>query len=729
MRRHGIRQCVAASAVAVVAIVAGSVTMAPAPAKAAGVTGEAPGAPGAKSDWVPGDKDGFGTSRTLASKVWYTLRNGELSEIYYPRIDTPSTRDTELVVTDGRTFTDRETTDTTHRVRLLDPESLVYQQIDRAKSGDYVITKTYVTDPRRSTVLVDVTFHSLTGKPYQVYVLHDPALTMTGNDDTGWTMHGALVASDGTTSDAVVSSSGFTQTSSGYQGVSDGWTDLATDHRMNWSYVARRQGNVVQLGRTRLTGVGAAQHALLAIGFGTTAATAFSTARASLAAGFPAARAAYSTQWHRYLASLKPVPASAARWTTEYRVSELVLASSEDKTYRGGFVAAPGRPWAWANSLQQFPVYHAVWSRDLYQIATALIAMGDRAAANRALTYLFNVQERPDGSYPQNSRLDGEPVFGGLQMDEVSFPTLLAWQLGRTGVSDWRHIRTAEDFVIAHGPSTPSDRWENASGFSPATIAAEIAGLVVGARIAALNGNAFTAQRYLRVADAWRANLGNWTVTHNGPLSSKPYFMRITADGNANAGTKIQLSDGGPLIDQRRVLDPSFLELVRLGVERPGTARVTNTLRLIDAKLGFSTPNGPFWHRASFDGYGEERTGAEWQVTPTGSDLTLGRGWPLLTGERGEYALAAGLPAQLYLDTMARAADPQTHLLPEQVWDHRPPAGTPGGPQPGTPTRSATPLAWTHAQFIRLAWSIQAGAPVETPQPVACRYHSPLCGR
>ena len=167
----------------------------------------------------------------------------------------------------------------------------------------------------------------------------------------------------------------------------------------------------------------------------------------------------------------------------------MVLAASEDKTYRGGFVASPGRPWAWANVLQSSAVYHAVWSRDLYEIATALIAMGDRAAANRALDYLFDVQQRPDGSYPQNSRLSGVPVFGGLQMDEVSFPTVLAGQLGRTGPADWQHIKKAEDFVVANGPSTPGERWENASGYSPATIAAEIAGLVVGANIARKNGD------------------------------------------------------------------------------------------------------------------------------------------------------------------------------------------------------------------------------------------------
>ena len=229
-----------------------------APALAAPSGGPAPGAPGAASDWVTGDKDGFGTARGTASKVWYTLNNGELSEIYYPRIDTPSTRDTQLVVTDGRTFTDRETTDTTHQVRLLDSRSLVYQQTDRAKSGKYVITKTYTTDPARSTVLVDIGFRSLTGRPYQVYVLHDPALSMTGDDDTGSTQGGALVAGDGTSSDAVLASSGFVKTSSGYQGMSDGWTDLATDHQMNWSYTAAKPGNVVQTGQTTLTGLGRA---------------------------------------------------------------------------------------------------------------------------------------------------------------------------------------------------------------------------------------------------------------------------------------------------------------------------------------------------------------------------------------------------------------------------------------------------------------------------------------
>jgi glucoamylase len=244
----------------------------------------------------------------------------------------------------------------------------------------------------------------------------------------------------------------------------------------------------------------------------------------------------------------------------------MVLAASEDKTFRGGFVASPGKPWAWANELQWLPVYHEVWSRDLYQIASGLQAMGDITAANRALDYLWTVQQRPDGSFPQNSRLDGEPVFGGLQLDEVALPIVLAWQLDRTGPADWERVRLSADFLVATGPRTDQERWENLAGYSPNTIAAEIAGLVTAADIAQANGDTERADVYLRTADTWRDGLAQWTITTNGPLSSEPYYLRITDDGNANAGTQIQIADGGPLIDQRRVLDPSFLDLVRLGV-------------------------------------------------------------------------------------------------------------------------------------------------------------------
>ena len=700
--------------------------------------GTAPGAPGQASTWNPGDKDGFGTAVGTASKVWYTLADGELTDVYYPRIDTPSIRDSQFVVTDGSTFTDREDQDSTHRVTLLSPDSLTYRIINTAKSGAWRITKTFVTDPARSSVLSQVRFESLTGKPYQLYLLHDVALSMTGNDDTGVTgTGGSLLSSDGTNASAVVTGPALGKTSSGYLGTSDGWSDLASDHDMDGGYDATAPGNVVQTGRVKVNGLSGHQQFTVSVGFapsqaagGTSAeaSAALATARASLASGFARARSAYDAGWATYLATLDSPPTSAARWATEWNVSAMVLAASEDKTFRGGFVAAPARPWAWANSLQDLAVYHAVWSRDLYQIATALLAVGDEAAAGRALDYLWTVQQRADGSFPQNSRLDGTPVFGDLQMDEVAFPIVLAHQLGRSGPADWEHVKRSADFLLTHGPATPQERWENIGGYSPATIAAEIAGLVCAADIASANGDHTSASAYLATADQWQQRVESWTATTNGPYNPKPYYLRVTTNGDPDVGTEVQISDGGPLIDQRHVVDPSFLELVRLGVKRADDPTISNSISVVDSKLSYTTANGRFWHRASFDGYGEKRDGSQWEPVPTGSGITVGRGWPLLSGERGEYALVAGSPstAQTLLDTMGRAADNRSYLMAEQVWDRNPPAPAPGF-TPGEPTFSATPLAWTHAQFLRLAASVDAGTPVETPQVVACRYGSEAC--
>lgn len=359
---------------------------------------------------------------------------------------------------------------------------------------------------------------------------------------------------------------------------------------------------------------------------------------------------------------------------------------------------------------------------------TSLLAAGDTAAAHRALDHLWDVQQRPDGSFPQNPRLDGEPVFGGLQLDEVAFPIVMSHQLGRTGPREWERIRRSAEFLLAEGPRTPQERWENIGGHSPATIAAEIAALVCAADIADKNNAPGDAKRYLDTADEWQRNLNKWTLTTTGKLSDDPYYLRITDDGDGDSGKKIQLSDGGPLIDQRQVVDPSFLDMVRLGVKSADDDNIPSTLRVIDRELKFSTDNGEFWHRASHDGYGERRDGTQWEPVPAGSGETLGRGWPLLTGERGEYELAAGKSAQERLDTMARVAeDTPAYVMAEQVWDHRKPSGTGERFVPGENTLSATPLSLSHAQFIRLAVSIDAGRPVETPQPVACRYKITLC--
>ena len=562
-------------------------------------------------------------------------------------------------------------------------------------------------------MLVDVTFESLTGRPLELYAILDPGLSNSGDDDRALTQDGTAAALDEHYASALAADPAPSQISSGYHGTSDGWTDLRTDFRMDWAYdAASAPGNVVQTLRLPLTGIGPKRRATLSLGFGAGPAAAAGTARAALAGGFATASERYAAGWHAYLGGLAR-PASVRGRERLYDVSLMVdgRAGGQDLPRRRHRLAVDGV--GVGHDPGYSGPYHLVWSRDLYQVASAQIAAGDRGAGERALDYLWKRQMQPDGCFPQNSNLDGTPHWPNLQLDVVADPILLAWQLGRSDVTTWDYVRRAAGCILERGP-TSQERWENAEGYSPATIAAEVAALVVAADIAERNGASADAARYRDFADEWQKAVAGWTRTRNGPLSRDPYYLRLTVDGNADAGTTYTIGDGGPTIDQRRVVDTSFLELVRLGVKAADDRDIVSTLPVVDAQLGVRTPSGQFWHRYNFDGYGETPDGG-----PFPGPGNRGRLWPILAGERGEYELAAGQPAAArgrLADLAATASEGL--MLPEQVWNDQAPPGR----TPGTGTLSATPLGWTHAQFVRLAWSIDAGRPVERPDVVACRY-------
>jgi glucoamylase len=672
-----------------------------------------PAAASAAPNWTEADKDGYGTSTTTASKVWHTLDDGRLTEVFYPDLGTPSVRTLEFVVSDGR-FSQRDSQAQNRSVQLVDSRSLTYRQVNE-EPGRYRITKTYVTDPARNVLMLDVRFESLSGKKLGLDLVYDPGLANDYQDDVAEPDADALLARDtgSPVASAVVGSPGFERTSSTGSG-----------------------GDLVQTAQTSLTGLSGSQSLTVALGFGDTTGAARAAAGASLGAGFATTRNAYESGWHTYLAGLKRPPRSAD--TTLYNASVMTLAAHEDKTHRGGYIASPTMPWVWGTGLENpSGAYHLVWSRDLYQIATALIAAGDTGGANRAVDYLFFTQQKPDGSFPQNSTVDGTPHWGNLQLDEVAFPIVLAWQLGRTDAALYRdHIKKAADFIVnfsgeQDAPWTPQERWENQSGYSPGTIASEIAGLVCAADIARQNGDMSSANRYLHTADDWQKRVDGWTATTTGPYSPRPYYLRLTKDGDPNAGTTYNIGDSGPTVDQRKVVDPSYLELVRLGVKSATDPVVRNTVAVVDGQLAAGNASGRyFWHRFNFDGYGEKKDGSQWDIgfppNPTEvweNNTTIGRNWPIFGGERGEYELLTGnsAGARTRLANIAAAAN-DGHMLPEQVWaPDFPPAGAPGFPV-GEGTFSATPLAWSHAQYVRLAWSIVAGHPVEQPSIVAARY-------
>ncbi len=726
----------------------------------------APDGPGALSHFGLARKDCLGTARNRTSKVWYTIANGVLSDVYYPTVDNTNVETLQYVVTDGSTFTDLQTRDMTYTVEALrDAGGMACTVTATAKSGKYRIETEYVTDPGRNTVLMHVKFRpTVTG--LQLYVRFDP--TVNGNGGGGAGNGGADRATiDDSTGDPVLVSfdpvtttnaanrdyaqpvyaaldGPFSEASSGFVGAaSDGLVQLDAAHALTTTYDDAIGGNVVQTARVELKGGGG--KAVLALGFGASQDEAVDTAEGSLATGFARAQAAYVDGWRQYDRSLtKPrterlrgiARADQKRLEDSYYLSANVIKASEDKTFPGAIVASLASPWGQAVSAGDpantyFGSYREVFARDLYESWTGLVAAGDLATARAATLFLFERQQLPDGSMPRNSLVNGKvaPDSFGTQLDETAYPILMAYQLGLTDPSLYsNHIKPAANFVAAHGPSFGVERWEEQSGYSPSTIAAEIAGLVAGAKLARANGDTASAAVWLGVADSWQRQVKAWTVTTNGPLASR-YFIRLSKTGDPNAAITYNVGNGGPTLDQREVIDAGFLELVRLGELPVGDPDVVASLPVVDATIKSTTANGPGWHRYNGDGYGDRGSdGRPWAPSGQGT----GHLWPALSAERGEQERSSGnaAGAASLLLGMSRFAS-GVGLIPEQNWELPDLAPSPYGTDPtlasigfknGGAAGSASPLTWSAASFVRLAGDLAAGRNVVLPAATHSRY-------
>ena len=686
-------------------------------AQAASQAEEAPGAPGTDAHWLSAAKQGFGTANSTTSKIWFTLADGMLTEVFYPTLDMPNVQSLELIIVTPEGQVETESGDTTHQVAVSDYRSLNFEQVNRAKTGAYLIHKRYTTDPERSTLLIDVSFRTRrqSSSAYDIYVYYDPSLNNSGMHDSAWTKDGAMLARDGHKASALIAKQPFAIKTNGYFGKSDGLTQLRNKQTLS-GYQRASDGNVVQMAKLRRARAksGGWSRFTLALGFGKDTDEALFNARTSLAKGYEATNREYQAEWHKYVATL---PTVGFKYQRQFDTAAMVLKALEDKTYRGAFIASPSIPWGGGPNANEPTIsgYHAVWARDLYQVATALEAVGDHAAANRAIDYLFNVQQRPDGSFPQNTWVDGRPIGDGLQMDQAAFPLILAYQLGRTDRGTWlKHVKPAADFILRHGPATGQDRWEERPGYSPATIAAEIAGLVCAASIAGANGDTSSSMDYLKSADDWATSVERWTATTTGKYGDGNYYLRISTNANPNDGAKIEINSGGGAYDEREIVDAGFLELVRLGIKSADDPLVRKSLAVIDKLIKEDTNAGAAWYRYNHDAYGELPDGR-----PYDGRNGKGRLWTLLTGERGEYELACAQRtlARERLQALMNFANGGM-MIPEQIWNRE------DGPVTGQGlgTGSATPLAWSMAQFIRLALNLKAGRNLETPHVVAARY-------
>lgn len=649
-------------------------------------------AQGADAHWPSAAKTGFGTSTTMNSKVWFTLANGVMTEVFYPTLDTPNVQTLQLLFdVDGkmRSELDDLKQSSTHTVA----GTLTFLQHTGSLSEKLLVQKTFITDPQRNTVLINLEVFSLMPR-LRLFIYYDPSLNNSGMHDSAWAERDALLSVDGNVASALMSSCGLLEPKNGLLGGSYG--------------KGRVKGNVVQIAELRAT------KCTLALGFGETPSQAKQAARLSLRRGFDLVRQHYEAGWKAYTATLP----YDRHYPGQLSMAAMVLKALEDKTFRGASIASPSVPWGGGPNANEATVsgYHGVWARDLYHVATAFDAIGDRETARRLLDYLFRVQQKPDGSFPQNSHVDGRPIGNALQMDQVGLPLVLAYQLERNDRKTWlKHIKPAADFIVRHGPRTDQDRWEEEAGYSPATIAAQIAGLVCAAEIARTNGDQLSAETYLLTADTWAGNVEKWTVTTNG-FRTRPYYLRITANDDPNDGAKLEINSSSIKVDERNIIDAGFLELVRLGIKDPNDELIKSSLALVDEKIRVETPSGAAWYRYNHDAYGETSNGSNYDGR-TG----VGRLWTFLSGERGEYELAAGdrRAAQTRLAAMAGFAN-ESFMISEQVWDlQRVPSDE---FKFGEGTGSATPLAWSMAQFIRLAMNIREGRNLETPKVVLDRY-------
>ncbi|HTL93292.1 MAG TPA: glycoside hydrolase family 15 protein, partial [Steroidobacteraceae bacterium] len=680
----------------------------------------APGATGLSPTWCSSDKEIVGCTLG-ASRLWFTIGGGIINEVYYPRVDLPQIRDLGFLVSDGAAFWVEVKRLWQHTVQLAAPGAPAVCIVHRHERFELTLRVTPCES--RDVLLIEV---SLSGdETLKPYVLLAPHLGGTGRGNRAevvayrgrrllWAQQGpfglALAAVTAQQQEA------FARASAGVVGASDGWQDFARNGCLSWQYDSAGPANVALIGELP-------RQAVLGLGFGSSPESAATLALTALSEPFAMSwerqRTAW-TSWHTKCAHdalCMDLPAECAE---QVLISTMVLRVHQDQTYPGALVASLSVPWG--NTSEERPGYHLVWPRDLVESAGALLSVGALPEARNTLRYLQATQQA-DGHWCQNQWLGGKAYWEGLQLDETAFPVLLAVALDERNALEGTEVRDmiqrALAFLIRTGPVTQQDRWEENAGLSTFTLAVCISALVAGAAYLPAEGRELA----LAIADYWNARLESWTsVGADGPLASRygvpGYYVRVAPEQSL-----LSLRPDGVLPIRNQQVDPrlpvgaqvgvDFLQLVRFGLRRADDPLILATVKVVDELLKVDTPSGPVWHRYNDDGYGEHDDGSAYNGTGRG------RGWPLLTGERGHYELSLGRDPLPFLVAMTRMAS-AGGMLPEQVWDAAPIPTR--GLAPGRPTGAAMPLVWAHAEYLKLVASRKLRHPFDRRESGWQRY-------
>ena len=693
---------------------------------------EAFGRPGIEPRWTHSDKEGVGTAYSASSHLWFTIWNGIVTEVYYPTVDRPQLRDLQYMITNGSSFLHEEKRDLTLAVERISDHALGYRCTNQDPGGRYTITKEVISDPHLPCLL-QRTRISGSDKSFvqslKLFALCAPHLEIGGAGNNAYLAiangQRILMAQKGSKWMAMGATVPFLRLSCGYVGASDGWTDLQ-NFTMDWEFDSASAGNVALTAEIDWSN---SEEFTLGVAFGNSEHRAVANLLQSLGTPFDEHLSRYQKQWDETTAHLRPLAKTSFDKGNLYNSSYSLLLAHEDKSFAGALIASLAIPWGEAKSDNDQGGYHLVWTRDMVNSATALLAAGDTATPLRALIYLA-VSQHPDGSFAQNFWVNGDAYWNGVQLDETAFPIMLAWRLrcekGLSKFDPTHLVRNGAAFLIRNGPVTQQERWEEASGYSPSTLASNIAALICAAVFLRENGDENGAVFIEEYADYLERNIEAWTLTTTGSLVDgiSTYYMRILPEqvGEQNPAEDkenriLHIANHSPDEESnfpaRNIVDGGFLELVRYGIRAPNDPNILATVKVIDAILKTDTPVGPAWHRYNHDGYGQGHDGAPF------TKFGVGRVWPLLTGERGHYELAAGNKTDLHIRTIEGLAS-KTGLLPEQSWDK------PDRPEIyewlGQPTGSAMPLMWAHAEYIKLLRSTADRKVYDAIPEVAARY-------
>jgi glucoamylase len=643
--------------------------------------------------WTSSAKD-MVTTALGNSRVWVTLGHGIVNEIYWPATGTPQIRDLGFIVFGPKGW--HEVKRVMHYTITSPDHHIPLPQIVH-EHPDYRLELELVPDPDRDAVLISFRLH---GDNLRLYALLAPHLGNSGMHNNACAAR-ELYAWSGLPTLCLASDCGFSRSSAGHVGVSDGWQDFAQNGRMTWTYDAALDGNVALMGEL------AANEGTLALAFSASQVAARTLARSSLSTGFARVRQCFIEDWQEWGKMLK-VPATTEAVEREAHISAVVLKVHEDRTFPGSIVASLSVPWG--NSSDSSGGYHLVWPRDCVKSGFALIAAGQIHDARRMLSWLVATQ-KSDGTWAQNSFPDGRPFWTGIQLDEVAFPVLLAARLkeenalaGIGGVANT--IFRAAAYIAANGPITSQDRWEENAGLSPFTIAVAIAALIAASEFVD-----HESANYLHsLVDCWNERIEEWTYAEQGPLAKihgvDGYYIRIgpsAAEGGLNGTIELR-NRTGVRVPAAEMVGLEFLALTRVGLRDANDPRIRNTIAVIDALLKVETPSGTAYRRYNGDGYGEQADGSPYDGTG------IGRAWPLLTAERAEYELMLGHDPLPWLEMMTRMTGP-AGLIPEQVWDA--PDIPSRGLVMGKPSGSAMPLVWAHSEFLKLLYARERKRPLE----------------